>query len=224
MKLYIFWNAIIHRIKSKHHSYNIFLADDVFVNLDSQVLYKKDLMFFLEKSVDYLVNIRINKGTGINSPFSVRGCGELVIGKYAAIGKDILVITSNHAMNFANMQVTLQNKLGFTSVHGIGEKVNIGNATWIGDRVTFLPGSSIGDGCIVGAGSIVTKQFPAFQVIAGNPARIIRPRFSEAIINQLLDIRWWDWPEAKMKQNRVFFETNLLEFCESSVHLKSLIL
>lgn len=216
--------TIIKKIQKQSQPCMVHIEKNVFLNLASgKIVYDKDFIFHLKIWIDPAVNIFIGEGTGLNSPFTVRGCGALMIGKYAAIGKEVLVVTSNHLTNFPNMQVTLQNNLGLASVHGLPETVGIGNATWVGDRVTFLPGSSIGDGCIVGAGSIVTKQFPAFQVLAGNPARIIRPRFSENIIEQLLDIRWWDWSEEKMKRNELFFETDLLATDEIS-NLGSLII
>lgn len=77
--------------------------------------------------------------------------------------------------------------------------------TFIGSDVWLCPGSQvmsgirIGHGAIIGAGSVVTKDVPDFAVVGGNPARLIRYRFSEAQREALLHIRWWDWPEDEVR-------------------------
>lgn len=63
---------------------------------------------------------------------------------------------------------------------------------WIGYAATFMPGVKIGDGAIIAAKSIVTKDVPAYAVVGGNPATVIRYRFDEQSIERLLRIRWWD--------------------------------
>ena len=77
----------------------------------------------------------------------------------------------------------------------------IGHDVWIGYNATFLPGVHIGHGCVVGAQSVGTKDFPPYSIVAGNPTRLIRPRFDEEIIRGLLEIRWWDWPPDKVTRN-----------------------
>jgi len=72
----------------------------------------------------------------------------------------------------------------------------IGNDVWIGYRATILPGVTVGDGAIIGAMSVVTADVPPYAVVAGNPARVLRRRFSDADIDRLLTLRWWDWPIA----------------------------
>jgi acetyltransferase-like isoleucine patch superfamily enzyme len=69
----------------------------------------------------------------------------------------------------------------------------IENDVWIGQDVTLARGITLGNGCVVGAGSLVTKSVPPFAIVGGNPARIIRFRFDERTIEQLLRIRWWDY-------------------------------
>lgn len=64
----------------------------------------------------------------------------------------------------------------------------------------------VGDGAVIGAGSIVTHDVPPCGVAAGIPARVIKMRFSPNIIEQLLEIKWWDWSEEKIALNRTFFK------------------
>ena len=77
----------------------------------------------------------------------------------------------------------------------------IENDVWIGGDVTILSGVTLHNGCAVGAGSVVTKDVPPYAIVAGNPAKIIKYRFDEKTIADLLDIQWWDWPIDKIKQH-----------------------
>ncbi|GET44446.1 acetyltransferase family protein [Microseira wollei NIES-4236] len=77
----------------------------------------------------------------------------------------------------------------------------IGNDVWIGYDSLILPGVKIGDGAIVAARSVVVKDTPAYTIVGGNPAGVIKQRFSEAEIAQLLMIRWWDWEIGKITRN-----------------------
>jgi chloramphenicol O-acetyltransferase type B len=74
----------------------------------------------------------------------------------------------------------------------------IGNDVWIGRGVRILSGITIGDGAAVGAYSVVTKDVPPYAIVGGNPARLIRKRFSDDQVVDLLSIAWWDWPMEKI--------------------------
>ncbi|KIZ33750.1 MULTISPECIES: chloramphenicol acetyltransferase [Rhodopseudomonas] len=71
--------------------------------------------------------------------------------------------------------------------------VHIGHDVWIGHGAIVLPGRNIATGAVVAAGAIVTKDVPAYTIVAGNPARIIRRRFSESTADRLAALGWWDW-------------------------------
>ena len=71
--------------------------------------------------------------------------------------------------------------------------VIIGNDVWIGAQTIILRGVKIGDGAVIAAGSVVTKDVPPYAVVGGNPAKIIKDRFKESIIQQLLEIKWWNY-------------------------------
>jgi acetyltransferase-like isoleucine patch superfamily enzyme len=75
----------------------------------------------------------------------------------------------------------------------------IGSDVYCSPQVAVLSGCTIGDGAIVGIGAVVTKDIPAYAIVGGNPARLIRYRFSADQIAALLEIRWWDWPEEEIK-------------------------
>jgi len=79
--------------------------------------------------------------------------------------------------------------------------VIIGNDVWIGSSATILSGVRIGDGAVIGANAVVAKDVPPYAIVSGNPARIIRYRFKRSLIKKLLRIKWWDWPEKKVREN-----------------------
>jgi hypothetical protein len=78
---------------------------------------------------------------------------------------------------------------------GVG-MTEIGNDVWIGDRVVIMSGVKIGDGAIVAAGAVVTKDVPPYAIVGGVPARVIKYRFDEKTIHRLLDLQWWRYDIA----------------------------
>jgi phosphonate metabolism protein (transferase hexapeptide repeat family) len=79
-------------------------------------------------------------------------------------------------------------------------RVRIGHDVWIGHGAVVLPGRSIGTGAVVAAGAIVTKDVPAYTIVAGNPARTIRRRFPEEVTNRLAELSWWDWSHEALRK------------------------
>ncbi|ACS87211.1 DapH/DapD/GlmU-related protein [Musicola paradisiaca] len=93
------------------------------------------------------------------------------------------------------------------------DEVVIGHDVWIGHGAIVLPGVSIGNGAIVGAGSVVTKPVPAWTLVVGNPARILRPRFAdESVAEKLEQLQWWDWPDEKLRDNLPWFQQDVAAF------------
>ena len=77
----------------------------------------------------------------------------------------------------------------------------VGNDVWIGYEAVILSGVTIGDGAIIGARAVVTKDVPPYTIVAGVPARPIRKRFDEETIARLEQLRWWDWPEDEIRRH-----------------------
>ena len=78
--------------------------------------------------------------------------------------------------------------------------VQIGHDVWIGHGAIILPGRNIGTGAVVAAGAVVTKDVPAYTIVGGNPARVIKRRFPEAIAGRLGDLAWWDWDHETLRR------------------------
>jgi len=155
--------------------------------------------------------VYIGEYTNINGPCYIAAYKQapVYIGKYCAIAHNLRIRTRNHDMDYANLQDKLQIAITGKDLAKFKGPVNVGNNVWIGDNVIILSGVSIGDGAVIGAGSVVTKSIPPFAVAAGVPAIVRKFRFSEHIIEQLLEIKWWDWPIEKILKNKKLFATPL---------------
>ncbi len=134
---------------------------------------------------------------------------KLIIGKFCAIAKGVEFI-----MNGANHRMNSFTTYPFNIMGNGWEKVApkledlpykgdtvVGNDVWIGQNVTILPGVHIGDGAIIGANSVVTKDVLPYRIVGGNPVREIRKRFDDETIDFLLRLKWWDWSKEKIFEN-----------------------
>lgn len=135
---------------------------------------------------------------------------RLVIGRFCALatGVQFIMNGANHALEgFSTFPFGIFAgawRAGLDpAVHATGYRGDtaVGNDVWIGMEATILPGVTIGDGAIVAAKSVVTKDVPPYAVVAGNPAKVVRMRFSAAVIERLLAIAWWQWPADKVTRN-----------------------
>jgi acetyltransferase-like isoleucine patch superfamily enzyme len=151
----------------------------------------------------------IGRCTRINRPSEI---GRCTIGAYCAIGGRLVVRSSDHYMGYANIQDWAQKKILRSNVPVAGKSkgdVRIGNAVWIGDSVIILPGVTVGNGAVIGAGSVVTRPVPAYAVAVGNPARVIKKRFTDDVIALLEGVHWWEWDRDTLRARKEFFETDL---------------
>src|SRR6202022_1029242 len=124
------------------------------------------------------------------------------IGKFCSIAAMTRINPGNHPMHRASQaHFTYRASAYFPGESdeaeffewGRGHRVHIGHDVWIGHGAIVLPGRSVGTGAVVAAGAIVTQDVPAYTMVAGNPARMIKRRFPEAITNRLAGLAWWDW-------------------------------
>lgn len=119
------------------------------------------------------------------------------IGKYTSVGPNVSVYTQNHPVNtlsthpyFYEKQFNLVEKDTLAPA-----TTKIGHDVWIGQNAVILPGCKhVGTGSIIGAGAIVTKDVPAYAIVAGNPAKVIKYRFDKKQCDRLLSRMWWDKP------------------------------
>jgi acetyltransferase-like isoleucine patch superfamily enzyme len=126
------------------------------------------VLFYEQLKIMGPAGIRIGDHARITGQVILDGRGELTIGPYTQVGFQSLVLSYTHNYEDLDRPIIDQGMAG--------RPVHIGADVWIGARVIVLPGTNIGDGAIVGAGSVVTREVPAQAIVAGNPARLIRYR------------------------------------------------
>lgn len=126
------------------------------------------------------------------------GKAHLKIGRFCSIGRGVFILLgAEHRPDWVTTYP-------FNAFHSAAEHIQgvphskgdviIGNDVWIGQGASILSGVTIGDGACIGAGALVSRDVPPYGVAAGNPARLIRLRFTEEQIAALLELKWWDWP------------------------------
>lgn len=135
---------------------------------------------------------------------------RLVIGRFVAIaaGVRFFMNGANHALSgFSTYPFPIFGGAWAESVDlasfaagGRGDTV-VGNDVWIGTEALILPGVTIGDGAIVGARAVVAADVPAYAVVAGNPARVMKMRFDDETIGRLLAVAWWTWPVDRITRH-----------------------
>lgn len=159
----------------------------------------------------------------INSTFSRHSyCGyncEIIntdIGAFCSISNNVTIGGGMHPIDWVSTSPVFyfgkdSVKQKYSEHHRLPQKkVIIGNDVWIGKNVMIKQGVTIGSGSVIGMGSIVTKDIEPYSIVAGNPAKLIRKRFSDEIIENLLQINWWNFRDEQLRQSANYFTDPLL--------------
>ena len=127
---------------------------------------------------------------------------NLYMGRFCSVGERVVfVLNRQHNYKYITTALLREKYINIPRDLNFKGNIVIGNDVWIGMDVRIMPGVTIGDGAVVGTNSLVTKDVPPYAIVGGNPARILKYRFSQDIIDKLLKIKWWDWPVYKVYDN-----------------------
>lgn len=134
---------------------------------------------------------------------------KLIIGKFCALARGVKFIMNgaNHKISGISTYPFYIFGQGWENVMPAAEELpykgntEIGNDVWIGYEALFMPGVKIGHGAIISSRSVVTGDVPAYAIVGGNPAKVVRYRFDTETIAKLEDIAWWNWPVEKISRN-----------------------
>ena len=132
----------------------------------------------------------------------------LTIGKYTSIAEGVnILLGGNHRVDwvttypFPALDDEWPDASGIEGHPQSKGNIVIGNDVWLGFGVTILSGVEIGDGAVIAARSVVTKSVPPYAIVGGIPAKVIKYRFSDDVIEKLLSLQWWNWDEQKIKRH-----------------------
>lgn len=136
------------------------------------------------------------------------------IGAFCNISADNVTIAGNHPISMVSTNTfTYSKKIGFVdqdkSISHIANvrKINIGHDVWIGANVILLPGVTIGHGAIIAAGAVVSKDVAPYAIVGGIPAKLIKYRFKDPIIDGLIKSEWWHWNDEKIKRHIPYMDS-----------------
>lgn len=142
---------------------------------------------------------------------------SLTIGSFCSIATGVVIVLDGiHTVDWVTTYpfTAILKEFGHLSrPAGTKGSVVIGNDVWIGMDALILSGVTVGDGAVIGAQCVITKDVEPYSIVAGNPANIIRKRFDEKTIDELLKIKWWNWPMSRIKENMpLMLSNNIQEF------------
>jgi len=152
--------------------------------------------------VDVRPGVRFGAHSYMNSG---RVASDCYIGRYCSIGYNVTIGTGHHDLELLSTSSWFESdappSIKNAGKHGV--RVRIKNDVWIGDNALIMNGVTVGNGAVIGAAAVVTKDVPDYAVVVGLPARVLKMRFDDEIIERLLAIRWWEFNDALLKQHRL---------------------
>lgn len=135
------------------------------------------------------------------------GADKLIIGSYCSIGSGaafIMAGNQGHRNEWASTfpfhyMPEVPHFAGANDGYLPAGNTEIGNDVWIGSEAIIMPGVKVGHGAVIGTRALVTKDVEPYAIVGGNPAKLIRKRFTDAQIAMLLEMAWWDWPDDRLQ-------------------------
>jgi acetyltransferase-like isoleucine patch superfamily enzyme len=196
----------------------------------------EDITYFVHSANCPLLRAKAGKGTygmqHISHAYNGEDNSGLTIGRYVQIAKNLrLMLGYNHCYKraalypFESLNLPFRNASGLYSTSIFETRfcpysngpITIGNDVWIAEDVAILSGVTVGDGAILGFGAVVREDVPPYAIVMGNPAKIMKYRHNPDQIQKLLDIRWWDWSDARILTNmELLLDSDVNRFIEAN--------
>lgn len=157
--------------------------------------------------------VKIGKFTSLWGPniFILGRLHGVEIGRFCSIARNVSIQEDYHNLQRLSTYFFERNIFNLppheSSIISKG-KIKIGNDVWIGAGATILSGVDIGNGAVIASNAVVTKDVPSFAVVAGNPAHVVKYRFSKEVIDKIEQMKWWEWPLDKIKKEKHLFLGN----------------
>ncbi len=189
---------------------------------DAEFSFKNSRISF-NNPMPKFTELNIGEWTSCSAPLTVHAYHtsslKLSIMKFVHIGKNFKWIASKeHTPELIsnNLNALFLNEEEFQKTylmhHDDSPMLKIGNDAWIGDNVIIIGTVNIGNGSVIGAGTVITHDVNPYEVVAGNPQKHIKYRFDKKSIEKLEEIKWWDWNDKKIRSNiNFFFNKELLK-------------
>ena len=131
--------------------------------------------------------------------------GEISVGKYCQLGADVAIVATNHPIHYLSTYINNNLFNGELNKLKTKNKIKIGNDVWIGHGVIIVGNVNIGNGSVLGAGSVITKDVPSYSIVVGVPGEVIGKRFSEQIIKEIEELKWWDFSDKELAHKKELF-------------------
>lgn len=206
IKISIFANINPYFLKNLDKTLNNVILGKSFISKNVKI---NEGTKFLGK-VYCLGDVEIGRYTSLNGPNTdiLAETNKIKIGSFCSIASGVRIQEYYHEYRrttsyFINRHIFKENEN--QDIFSKGDII-IEDDVWIGANVIVLSGIKIGRGAIIGAGSIVTKDIPSYSIVGGNPAKVIKKRFSQDTINELENSKWWTWSIEEIKNKKSFFE------------------
>jgi virginiamycin A acetyltransferase len=163
----------------------------------------------IKDSLLLVKELHIGRNTSLWGPNIDIHCmlNPVKIGSFCSIARNVSIQEYNHRMDRCSTYFFSSNIFNEGMEPDIVSRgpIIIGNDVWIASQVVIGSGVSIGDGAVVGANSVVLGDVPPYAIVAGSPAKVLRYRFEEKIVERLLSLKWWEWNDERILSNRELF-------------------
>ena len=172
----------------------------------------------LHNTVSLKKNVRVYFSTVDRYTYICRGSfvAHTDIGSFCSIAGRVNIGLPHHDLDYVSTSPVFLEEANYMRTNFASNpppeerRVSIGNDVWIGENAIILGGVKVGNGAVIAAGAIVTKDVPPYAIVGGVPAKVIKYRFDNETIRELEEIKWWEWDKEKIKKNKAFFERKLI--------------